>query len=186
MNHALTTHHTGSEKGLEELLRIKKQMDQDLIHQDYSRYASTEFILKGTPFLAATGAIWPNYSISGKPLQKLGMSATLECLSFGIDVSSQGTHFTFAWNAAENSPRDYMSEVLALPHAELASFLCQFCFMHCENTFFSKSWWNSLSSQGQKFFTSLMSNTNPYAAPPRYDLSLSLPEWTLQSVKSLP
>ncbi|MES2737291.1 MAG: SEC-C metal-binding domain-containing protein [Verrucomicrobiota bacterium] len=177
----LTTQDKGYEKGLQELWRIKPAMDADLIAQNYASYSYAEFILSGPPFIAAAGSITPNYSLSGKGLQKLDMYSSLEPLTFGINVSAQGSHFIFCWNSADTAPSKYMTEILALSPDKIASFLCQFCFMHCENTYFSKSWWMSLSISNQNHVSSLMNNTNPYAKTPPYQLDVMLAPWTLSS-----
>lgn len=72
-----------------------------------------------------------------------------------------------------------MDEVEGLTDQQLSRFLVQFFFSHCENTYFSQQWWDSLREADQNYVTNLMKNSNPYANPPNYDLNRSLEEWRL-------
>lgn len=182
IDHIISTQDQGYKKGLQELKRVKAALDLDLIASDYTKYTHAEFVLSGTPFIAAAGAISPNFSLSGVPLQKLDMHSRLEWLAFGVDVSDHGSHFTFFWDAQNSAPSKYMAEVFGLSHADIASFLCQLCFMHCENTYFSKHWWQKLTPSQQDFVAKLMNNVNPYAERPPYQFEIKLAPWKLSSI----
>ncbi len=184
MGHILSTHGAGTDKGHQELTSAKKEMDADLLSNNFSNYGCAEFVLSGPPIVASIGAISPNYSLSGLPLQKLDVNSKMQWLAFGVDVTDRGSHFTFFWKKNDTATGLYMAEVLVLPDDLLASFLCQFCFMHCENTYFSRQWWQSLSQDDQKYITELMSNVNPYAESPAYDLRRNLASWTLHAKSS--
>ena len=74
-----------------------------------------------------------------------------------------------------------MKELVALNDQELAEFLVQFLFAHCENTYFARSWWEGLKSNDREFLTKLMENVNPYDNPPQYELKRRLAPWRVIS-----
>ena len=170
----------GFEKGRAESLRVKLAMDRALIAEDYSNYSMVEVLLAGSTSVVATGAVTPNRTLAGKQLQVLhDPSHPSEWLAFGVDVGDRGTSIVFLWVRGEESTSLYMNEILELADPELMAFLPQFFFAHCENTYFSEAWWNSLGRADRVFLTELMENGNPYYDPPEYDLDRRLTEWKL-------
>ncbi|MFZ2102857.1 MAG: SEC-C domain-containing protein [Oricola sp.] len=177
VQHRLNVQQAGLEKGLADLREIKAEMDQNFLNKDYAEYAICEFVLDTPMVVAVTGSITPNRSLSGKKLQTLhDPAAKMQWLSFGVDISPRGVSVVFIWRSIDTAPSEYMREVMALDDAVLPRFLVQFFFAHCENTYFSEAWWQSLSEQDRSCLANLMRNSNPYYSPPGYDLARSLRE----------
>ena len=159
----------GLKRGLEDLRRVKMQMDHSFETENYEPYSTLEVVMSGSLSVAATGAISPNFSISGTELQLLtDMQTDVQGLAFGTDVSTRGSSIVFLWQTDEEAPRMYVQEILNLSRDFLPQFLCQFFFMHCENTYFSPTWWNGLDRPVKDKLTGMMLNTNPYYSPPIY------------------
>jgi hypothetical protein len=172
----------GFEKGLSELIRVKGSMDESLLAEDYSLYSTYEIHLEGPVAVAATGAITPNLTLGGKSLQTLhDPNAQTQWLAFGIDIGTSGPIAVFFWRTNEHAPEQYMEEVKALGDRELAEFLIQFFFAHCENTYFASSWWEALDGPQQEFMAELMANLNPYYFPPNYQLDRAVAPWRVLS-----
>ena len=181
----LTVEHTGYEKGLRDLMRIKHSMDQAHITEDYSRYETYEVQLHGPLAIAATGAITPNLSLTGRKLQGLNdLTAQVQWLAFGVDLREGGPSVAFFWPTLESAPKQYMEEVKGLADRVLAEFLVQFFFAHCENTYFASSWWQGLGNLQREFISKLMANSNPYYFPPHYDLDCRIAPWRIISRNS--
>ncbi|GAB4372645.1 MAG: hypothetical protein Kow00114_34240 [Kiloniellaceae bacterium] len=165
----------GFEKGLESALALKSRMDHALLSKNYDSFSICEFLLDPPMNVAAIGGITPNRSPDGKNLQRLDSVTTdIQWLTFGVDISNRGISVMFLWEKSKSAPRNYMKEVTALNDVELSRFLTQFFFAHCENTYFSPSWWEKLSDHDRNYLTDLMSNSNPYYFLPKYDLTRSL------------
>jgi hypothetical protein len=172
----------GFGRGLEDSMRVKGGMDKSLLMEDYSPYETYEIQLEGPLAIAATGAITPNQSIRGVRLQTLhDVDAQTQWLSFGVDMRDAGPSAVFFWRSNESAPKQYMEEVKALGERELAEFLAQFFFVHCENTYFASSWWEALGEVQQKFMAELMANSNPYYFPPNYELDRAIAPWRIAS-----
>lgn len=169
--------YAGFLKGLEDFSLIKSEMDLTLMSRDFSQYDSCKFTLDFPMKVAATGAISPNQTLSGKVLQDMGnFQKLVQCLPFGVDVGKSGVSYVFVWRKKEKAPEGYMAEVLALNKIELPRFLTQFFFGFYENTYFSSEWWGSLGGADRNFLSKLMSNSNPYYDPPEFDLTRNLGE----------
>ena len=153
-------------------------MDEAYIRRTYASYRTYRIKVRGPLAIASTGAITPNRTLSGVRLQVLhDVNAKTEWLSFGVDLDAEGVSIAFLWEANAVAPFSYIEEMDALSDGALACFLPQFFFAHCENTYFSESWWNDLSKDNRVFIESLMGNANPYYFPPHYDFSRRLNSW---------
>jgi len=170
----------GFRKGYEEVKKVKSAMDKAYLRKDYSAYDTFRIKITGPIDIAATGGITPNRTLSGVHLQTLhDTSAEIEWLSFGVDVEPGGASIVFLWQAKTEAPRKYIEELQGLCDEELECFIPQFFFAHCENTYFSESWWRNCSKISQSFVKDLMVNSNPYYYPPKYDLSHRLTSWSV-------
>jgi hypothetical protein len=167
----LAVQQSGFEKGLAELSALKQRMDAALLASDFGLIESLELALEGTLGIASTGAITPNRSRSGRQLQTLhDDSRPMQWLAFGVDLRQSHPSAVFIWLKGEIAPRSYVDDILSLPPDERATFLAQFFFAHCENTYFSAAWWDSLSEGNRRHLEELMGNANPYYFPPKYNL----------------
>ena len=176
----LAVQNAGFRKGYEEAKKTKTAMDEAYLRGDYSPYKTFRVKIKGALDIATTGAITPNRTLSGVELQTLhDTSAAIDWLPFGVDVEPGGASIVFLWEANAEAPHKYMEELQSLRDEELECFIPQFFFGHCENTYFSESWWRNCSDASQTFVRRLTANTNPYYYPLEYDLSRRLTSWTV-------
>lgn len=166
------------QKGLSDLTRAKVQMDAALRSSDYSSFVAYEVELQGQLSIAATGAVTPDRSLNGATLQVLeNPNTNIQWFAFGVDIKESGASAVFLWPKGDEVPRKYIDEIDALSDQQLGEFLVQFFFGHCENTYFSSSWWDSLNPEERRHIERLASNSNPYDEPPEYDLSRSTAPW---------
>jgi hypothetical protein len=176
----LATQDAGFAKGYEDAKRTKNGMDKAHLRRDYSFYRTYRVKVKGPLAIASTGAIAPNLTLNGVGIQVLhDVNAKTEWLSFGVDVDAADVSIVFLWEENAVAPFKYIKEIDALSDDELACFLPQFFFAHCENTYFAQSWWDDLGDDDRSFIESLTGNANPYYFPPHYDFSRRLISWTV-------
>ncbi len=177
---SIAVQNAGFKKGCEEVKKVKTAMDEAYLRKDYSGYDTFRIKIKGPLDIAATGGITPNRTLSGVQLQTLhDIGADIEWLSFGVDIETGGAIIVFLWEANTEAPRRYIEEIQGLSDEELECFIPQYFFAHCENTYFSESWWRKCSKISQSFVRSLMVNENPYYYPPEYNLSHRLTSWSV-------
>jgi hypothetical protein len=171
----------GYQAGLYSLKQTKEEMDAALGSHDYSDFETCEIVLDGCLAIAGTGAITPNRTPSGVRLQELLRIERFDVLGFGVDIKENQFSFLFHWSKTEKSACAYMAEVVALDDQRLAEFLVQFLFAHCENTYFTNSWWEGLRVYDREFLITLVENVNPYDFPPQYELNRRLAPWRVVS-----
>jgi len=181
----LAVEHAIIDKTAGDLTTIKHNMDHALVTEDYSQYETYEVQLHGPLAVAATGAITPNLLNVESRLQLVQkIMAPMQCLAFGVDLREEGPSVTFLWSALDPAPKQYMKEVKALTDRALAEFLVQLFFVHCENTYFSSSWWQALGESEREFISNLMSNATPYYFRPQYNLGSNIAPWRIVSRNS--
>ena len=168
-------------RGAQDFADAKAMMDRSFESRDYQRYSALEIVMNGALSVASTGAISPNVSVGGSRLQRLeDMRADAQWLAFGTDVSERGVSVVFLWLSENEAPRRYMEEVLSLSEEFLPQFLCQFFFVHCENTYFSPVWWSSLKWSDKAAVKKMVANVNPYFSPHRYRENLVPVPWEVE------
>ena len=173
-------------RGAQDFAGIKEKMDRSFQARDYKGYSTLEIVVSGGLSIASTGAISPNYSISGNKLQLLeNMTTDVQLLAFGTDVSERGASIVFLWLSEDEAPKRYIEEVLCLPREFIPQFLCQFFFVHCENTYFSPAWWSSLAVSEKEAVKKMVANVNPYYSPHRYRKNLVAVPWKMESRRLL-
>jgi len=176
----LAIQNAGFKNGFEEVKKVKTVMDDAYLRKHYSAFDTFRIKIKGPLDIAATGAITPNRTLSGVHLQTLhDTNAEIEWLSFGVDMETEGASIVFLWETNSVAPRKYINEIQDLSDEELECFIPQFFFAHCENTYFSESWWSKCSLSSKSFVRRLMANENPYYFSPEYNLSHRLTSWSV-------
>jgi hypothetical protein len=136
----------GARKGLEDFQRLKSVMDQPLLSRDYSGWSRVVIRFRGELCVASTGAVSPNRDIRGNQLQVLhDPHSEIQELPFGIVTTHDGGAAVFCWRASEPIPGLFVKSLLAKKRERLPHLLVQFIFAYIENTYFSETWWDSLS-----------------------------------------
>lgn len=176
----LQAYETAFKQGYNEIEAVKAIMDMALKTKDYSTLAAYEIVMTGPLSIAATGAINPDWSLENKRLQIITDSKRNEWLAFGvnIDIRNNNISVVFLWSRTESAPQQYMNSVHALDDQQLAEFLVQFFFTYCENTYFAKSWWDSLDEEQRSLLYTLM-RKDAYASQPQYNFSRSMAPWKI-------
>jgi hypothetical protein len=132
----------------------------------------------------STGAPTPNRTISGKELQALhDPEAQIQRFYIGPVSSQRGQGIVLSWRTEDGLIEEFVSELRSLSPAVVPGILVQFMFAHIENTFFSSSWWSSLSSPQRQHITQLAIMGNPYYTVWRYRDDFVLPWAQLEIVE---
>jgi len=61
----------------------------------------------------------------------------------------KGGAIVFVWLREEETPANVLSSFDDIPDDEKGDIFVQYCFLNCENTFFSELWWDALSSKNR-------------------------------------
>jgi SEC-C motif len=157
------THEAGARKGLSDFQELKTVMDRELLSRDYSGWRRAVIRFRGDLCVASTGAVSPNRDIDGRPLQVLhDLDAAIEELPFGIVATPEGGAAVFIWRIGDVAPRNFVESLLKREKRSIAGLIVQFVFAYIENTYFSNSWWGSLSKANREHLASLAAIGNAY------------------------
>ena len=173
----------GAKKGLEDFQQLKSVMDEQILGCNYSGWKSAVIYFCGDLCIASTGAISPNLDMDGNALQTLHDPDTeIQELRFGVVATGDGGAIVFSWRACDTAPNRFVQTLLAKGRQKLSSLVVQFIFAYVENTYFSNTWWESLSMGNRDHIASLAAMGNAYYSDFRYSSSLTFAPWEITKV----
>jgi hypothetical protein len=176
------TFQAGTRKGLEDFLAVKTSMDAQILKTEYSGWSTAIVRFKGELCLASTGSVSVNRDMEGRELQTLHeYNSDVKPLLFGVVVVPGGGAVVLIWPAGANAPRAFVESLMNQGVENLPGLLTQFMFAYVENTYFSDSWWKSLSQRERHHLTSLAGITNAYYTKFNYLTSKFTP-WAIEGV----
>jgi hypothetical protein len=166
----------GVRKGLAESQRNKARMDAELRARDYGVWSRLFIRFEGPVSVVSTGAPSPNRSLSGTVLQTLhDPSAQIQRLYLGVVRASGGGAVVLLWRSEDPAPASFTSDLRKMPEEKLSGILIQFMFAYIENSYFSATWWQSLSDEHKRHVRKLATMGNPYYASLEYVPELPVP-----------
>lgn len=171
----MNAQHAGLQLGLRDIDTCKSQFDIAIKNSDFSnfRYYAIEF--SNVCPVCTCGAFFPEYSLGGIDLQKLGRpSSPLEHVAFSMLSMNNKTMAVFGWIGPENGPAsEFCKSIATLDAKKKPSALINIAFEYSENTFMRPSWWNSLSVPAKKMISNrVLSGTGHPMIPDRTGASL--------------
>lgn len=141
----------GQRKSLEELAGLWEKFDQVVSRKEYSRFASKAYFFEGELCITSSGALHAEFDFKGNVLSNMwDLKEDAEILSHSVMNTDNGGAIIFTWLYDEESPKKVVSSFDDILNDEKADIFVQYCFLNCENTFFSKDWWDRLGPSLQK------------------------------------
>ncbi len=179
----LRLHNLGVRRGLEDLIPVKKHLDEAILRSEATAVSTVAIEFSGPTCLATTGTLTPDVDMNGRQLQVLhDVSTTMEWLSVALDVNAVGPAVVFSWLHNADKARRFVESILALSESRLAVLLPQLLFLYLGNTYFALDWWNGLSDDQRDHVRQLAENPNPYYEPHEF-LESRLAPWSLVEVR---
>ncbi|HBP89844.1 MAG TPA: hypothetical protein DD706_19360 [Nitrospiraceae bacterium] len=159
----IATSNEGLSKGLEDLTPIKQEYDKAIMENSYNSIHQVVIDFKGTMAFTSTGVIHVEFDVNGKLLQDL-LSAPVPAQTFSISIVSteQGGVFIATWPRRFSKCKDFFRALFAIDKQNIPSILLEFIFAYVENTFFSETWWNSLTHFQRDHLNELAGLLVPY------------------------
>ncbi len=77
------------------------------------------------------------------------LSLDADMLSHTVVDTDEGGAIIFVWLKGAKDANTVIDSFDSLPDDEKYDIFIQYCFINCENTFFSEQWWNGLSQEQQ-------------------------------------
>lgn len=101
-------------------------------------------------------------------LQDLSLNTPLEMLFLSCVSTENETYFIFHYPESYNKSKKFMESFILLSREDKIGYFIQFLFNRCENTFFSNSFWQNLSSNQQQWLLQLWNPINDFNTPQPY------------------
>ena len=169
-------------KGLNEFLKIKSKMDNQLVNNQIKGWSRVVINFSGELCIASTGLVSVTRDFDGKELQNLqDIDVDQQTLLFGIIYDNNEGAFVMIWPDNQKAPRSFAHSLLSRDNAQIPGLLVQFMLHFVENTYFSPKWWDSRSSHEQVILTKLALDTNQYYSNLKY-ISSNLVPWKITNI----
>ena len=173
---------SGSIKGLELFVSMKRAMDVDFKTNDFSQWESLTVYFKGDLCVASTGVVSPNRTVCGREIQTLhDPLSEQESILFGTIRTQDGGAVVFVWRNHDSICKQFVSSLLTIPIKQLPQVLVQFMFAYVSNTFFSQAWWDTRTNAVRMHITELAEISNAYYSNFQYR-PLPIVPWIVQRV----
>jgi len=135
----------GTELGLRDLYHHKTSYDKAFNANDYSSSKYLVLRFSAVPNIVFSGALYPEYDLSGNALQTLGQGAgILDSVAVNAIATPEGGAVIFHWLGDNNTDIKLAKSIIAIPNEQKGSAITQFAFEAFENLFISPEWWDGL------------------------------------------
>lgn len=179
----LEIYENATQTGAKEVNDIKNLYDLSLQKDDFSDINYVVISFDGDVSVVSTGIVSPDFDVNGKKLQNIAdFSKEVECLTFGVVSTATGGAFVFSWLSKYKICNDFVNSLLSAPADEIPSLLVEFMFAYVENTYFSKTWWDSLDQSKRDRLTHLATLFSGYGGFWRYS-RIKLTNWHITDIK---
>jgi hypothetical protein len=140
----------GQKKSLEEMGGLRDLFENAIIRENYDAFESKCYFFSGDLDVVSSSVFQCEFDFSGKKLIDMwDLSLDAEMLSHTIVNTDDCGAIIFVWIKGQNHPEAVVESFNNLPDDEKGDIFIQYCFVNCENTFFSEHWWNGLGVSQQ-------------------------------------
>lgn len=137
----------GTKKSIEEMSAMRDAFQDVISRGKYDRFESAVFFFEGDLSIVSSSAFQVEYDFSGEKLIDLwDLSLDAQILSHSVLTTDSGGAIVFTWLADEEAPKKVVRSFEAIADTDKGDVFVQYCFLNCENTYFSRPWWDSLDS----------------------------------------
>jgi SEC-C motif-containing protein len=159
----------GQKKSLEETGELRDIFEDAIVQGNYEAFKSKCFFFKGNLDVVSSSVFQCEFDFSGNKLIDMwDPSLDAEMLSHTIVDTDDGGAIIFVWIKGQNHPETVVESFNNLPDDEKGDIFVQYCFVNCENTFFSDRWWSALDNSQkvliQRYAAALYYEGGEYAA----------------------
>jgi len=148
---SISTNIEGQSKSKEELEKLWRSFDEAVTQQQYDRFLSQCYFFGGDLDVTSSGALHTEFDFAGTKLVDMwDLKVDAQMLTHSVMSTERGGAIVFTWPADERLPAAVVRSFDAVPNADKGDVFLQYCFLNCENTYFSRAWWEQLGTEHQK------------------------------------
>ncbi|TKS58330.1 MAG: hypothetical protein EWM72_03081 [Nitrospira sp.] len=104
----------------------------------------------------------------------------------GVVREEGGGVVVFTWRIEDKAPDEFILELRSISTVRIPGIVVQLMLAHIENTYFSATWWNSLTVDQKCHVRQLAQMGNPFYTPWTYMDNLPVPWRVTNIVESWP
>lgn len=177
------------EIAISELSELKSKLDQHLL-KNTNENIHHLIIKSASPIpVVVSSIIAPSINFFGEQIQNLNnLHVKAEHVVINSLSSAGNGFFVLSWLSESKKINNFIDSLLRDGTSDVFNKLVKFSFCMAENTFFSPSWWESLSiNQQERIKNFIMSGVNPFAIKKEItyiDNDISFSGWDVQSIKN--
>ena len=140
----------GQKKSLEESELLRSKFESTIVSDNFDALVSNCYFFQGELDVISSSVFQCEFDFVGNKLVDMwDLNLDAELLSHSIMNTEKGGAIVFVWLKDDEAPTNVLSSFDNIPDDEKGDIFVQYCFLNCENTFFSESWWKNLSSKNQ-------------------------------------
>jgi len=150
----------GQRQSVKELEDLQPLYETAIQTGDFSAFQSVCFYFDGDFGIVSTSIPHAEFAFDGKKVTDLwDLSVKGHAIAHSVMTTATGGAFFFCWEAECSEAQQVIDSFLAISDELKPDIFVQYCFLNCENTYFSRSWWDGLPVDSQKMLKKLMSLT---------------------------
>lgn len=132
-------------KSVEESITLRERFESAILNNDFKAFRSKCYTFTGNLDVVSTSAFQCEFDFDGNKLVDMwDLSFDAQILSHSIVDTEDGASIIFVWLADEESPEQVVNSFDKIPSDQKGDIFIQYCFVNCENTYFSTKWWEQL------------------------------------------
>jgi len=145
----------GQRKSLEESESLRAYIEKAIVGSNYGALDSACFFFEGDISVVSSSVFQCEFDFEGSKLVDMwDLSIDAELLSHSIANTEKGGAIVFVWHKGGIHAKAVVESFERIPDDEKGDVFVQYCFLNCENTYFSAIWWKSLHSKQKAQITS--------------------------------
>ena len=153
----------GQKKSLQENESLRAKFETAIVQGDFDAFESKCYFFQGKLNIVSSSVFQCGYDFDGNKLIDMwDLTLDAEMLSHTIANTDDGGAIIFVWLKDEKDANAVVASFDNIPDKEKGDIFVQYCFVNCENNFFSEQWWENLSDE-QK------AQIHSYADTPYYE-----------------
>jgi hypothetical protein len=140
----------GQSKSREELETLWRTFEEAIGQGQYDRFSSKCFFFSGDLCITSAAALHTEFDFRGAKLFDMwDLNVDAQMLAHSIMSTEDGGAIVFTWLSEEKLPAAVVASFDEVPNEDKGDIFAQYCFLNCENTFFSRVWWDQLGPERQ-------------------------------------
>jgi len=146
----------GQAKSIQEGNALRAKFESAITSNDFGQFSSKCYAFCGEISVVSSSMFQCEFDFIGNKLaDQWNFSTDMHMLSHSIMNTTNGGIIVFVWQNDDYLAQQTVESFGKIDPSEMGDIFVQYCFLNCENTYFSQSWWDSLTPARQSTIKTL-------------------------------